>query len=80
MKVTTEVSNFNIRFYIDGQLHLSFKESEYSGLHTFIDGNKGVWCVEVHLKGGIITLQYDSKAKWDAMLKSLDKWLKQDHT
>ena len=65
---------YALRIYMSGVLHLRLERSEFFGVSSWIDGGSK-FCIEYHMVGGSITTEYDSRAKFEAILKELDRVL-----
>lgn len=72
MKVEVKTSFNTIRILINDVLHVALKKDEFVGVQTWIEGT-GKWCIEYHLKTTSILTEQDSKEKWEAIIKELEK-------
>ena len=72
-EITFEVKDNAIKVYINGLIHLSFKQSELLGIQSWLIGEAiPTYCIELTFKDNIILAEYDTFSKWAKILKSLD--------
>jgi hypothetical protein len=71
-KIKLEVKGYCIKIYMFGLLHLQLKKDDWYGLQSY-KHSTGDYRIQYYLKSGMIETQYDDKAKWETILKLLDK-------
>lgn len=60
---------YAIRVFINGLLHIHIKTSELLGVHSWI---KPALSIEFIMRGGSMTVEYDSREKFDLVLCGLE--------
>lgn len=60
------------KVYINSLLHLSFNQEDFIGLYSYRD-DRDRYGLDIHLKGTIIEVWYESRQIWEEILKLLDK-------
>lgn len=71
--ITLVVHNLYIRIYINGLLHLAIKEENLVAIQSYVSGTDARYCIDYILKDSYITSNYDTREKWQAVLKLLDE-------
>ena len=71
MEITCKRQYEQIKFYIDGQLHLHLKLIDLIGFQSWIHGEKEYF-IEYYYPGTKITTVYGEKEKWSKVLCLLD--------
>lgn len=73
-KYDIKVSANSIKLYINELLHLYIKKDDLTGLQSWIEGSdKQSFHIEFYTKNGEIECVYDSKEKWENILKLINK-------
>jgi hypothetical protein len=57
-----------------GLIHVHIRMSDYIGFQSWMNGDKN-YAVEFTLRGGDLLCEYDSRDKWEAVLRGLEKIL-----
>lgn len=60
-----------IKIYINGSIHLCFKQDSLLGIQSWIGTDK--YMIEFYLNGNNILCEYDSVKKWKKILSLLSK-------
>lgn len=74
MKYEIDASGNFIRIYINGVLHLMFKQDEFLGLESWI-ASTNLFYLEIYLRGLTIKCEYDSIEKWKSIIALIEKTL-----
>lgn len=70
---TTKIDAGVFTLYVNGLMHLRFDVKNLLAFHSYKDSNSS-YGIDVYLNGeAIVSLEYDTKEKWQAVLKELDK-------
>lgn len=67
-----EIENLWVKIYINGYLHLLFKQDKLLGLQSY-KKETNLYCIELTFATNIITTEYDSPERWSQILKLLDE-------
>lgn len=73
--VTAKSDSEDLRFYIDGILHIRIPRDKNTQLQSWIDGHKKKFTIEVSAKNRTERYEYDNKELWVKMLDLFDKHL-----
>lgn len=73
IEVTPEFEGIAIR--INGVLHLWFDQTKLLGITSWIMDGRKQFFIEFAMAGGSITVDYDSREKWETILARLDTLL-----
>jgi hypothetical protein len=74
MDVSHTIRNNTVKIFISGILHIYFRREHLRGLQSWQFG-KDQFVIEVKLKDATLTLEYDQREKWTAILTALDTCL-----
>jgi len=74
MTVSRTILSGFVKIYIDGLLHLSFYKNRLSGVQSWYHG-PDFYAIELTLSDAVITTEYDSREKWEQILRELDQVL-----
>lgn len=74
-KVISKWDSTYFRIFVNDILHCSFQHKKFSGMQTWMDGEKVIkYCVEISLENTPpILLEYDMPEKWKVIINELDK-------
>ena len=72
MKITHTITGNFVKIFFNGKLHLCFLQNKLTGLQSY-KMTHNWYCVDLHVNGVIIRLEYFEKQLWEAMLKKLDE-------
>ena len=73
MNVEVELKGDYLKIYVDSILHL-YLNKPLVGFQAWNKEDRW-WEIEIYTKYSSILLQYDSKDKWETILKAFDKCL-----
>ncbi len=72
MKVVVQLNHYDLRVMIDGLVHVYIPRKQFNGFHSWAD-DSAMWVIEYRLKNGDrIKTEFDSKEKWQKILKELN--------
>jgi len=71
-KFDIKITGLYVKLYINDTLYVMFNQVEFKGLQSWRMG-KNWFVIEIYIKDLTITLEFDSKEKWEAILKLLDE-------
>ena len=74
MNVKIILDNY-FKVYIDDFLHLCIKNNHIIGIQSWKETGINIWKIEYYIGDKIYLTEYDSKKKWESVLKELDKIL-----
>lgn len=75
-KVRAELRRGIVRVWFGDYLHLRLRAAKVAGLQSYYGNVTGYWCIELTFDDGAqITTEYDSMAKFAAVLSALDRVL-----
>lgn len=70
-EITLDKRYNNAAVKIGSVTHLTFKVDHYRGLQTWVTADR--WCIELYLDGATIRTEYDSAAKFVAVLACIEQ-------
>lgn len=70
MEVTTAVFGDTLKIYINGLLHLCFRD-RITSVHAWKE-ERSWWKIQVCMGSNKELAEYDAKEKWETILKVLD--------
>lgn len=73
MKVTSKISHASIRIYVNDVLHIHIVREKFLGLSSWLYEREEMYYIEVVLRGGNITVDYDRRDLWTLVLAELGK-------
>lgn len=73
MKIEAKSDSEDIRVYIDNILHLRIPRDKNIKIQSWIEGHSKSYTIEILVKNNQIKIAYDSKTKWEKVLKLLDE-------
>lgn len=64
-----------VKIHYDGLLHISFDREKFLGFQGYLDLDKSraPYCIEIILVGNTIMAEYNSREKWEQILKAIDE-------
>jgi hypothetical protein len=72
LPITVEMRNGSVRVLYDGLIHISFRREDLIGIQSWRWGHDDYW-IEYTLKGGSMLTEYDSKEKFEIILRGLNE-------
>jgi hypothetical protein len=72
MEVSHTIRNNTVKIFLNGILHLYFCRENLRGIESWQYG-QDQFVIEIALKEAVLTLEYDTKEKWTAILSELDQ-------
>jgi hypothetical protein len=68
------VEDNQVKIYINELIHLMLRKDKLLGFDSWILENASFkYCIEFYLQGSTILLEYDTREKWEAILRLLDR-------
>lgn len=75
MKVRAAAGFECISVHIDGLLHLWIERQKLLGMRSYIEDNGSLYGIVFAMDGGNIEVEYDTREKWEAVLKAVEPLL-----
>lgn len=72
--ISLRIINGVIRIYINELLHLSLRQDNLLGIQSYVFGySQNDYRIEFYLKETTIIVEYDTKDKWEQILRLIDQ-------
>lgn len=71
MTVRHTIQSGMVKIYISDLLHLSFYKNQLCGIQSWYHG-PNFYVIEITLRDGVIVTEYDTREKWESILRELD--------
>ncbi len=72
--ITVELGHDAIVIRFHGLIHLHLRRSKYIGFQSWMQGEKN-YLIEYSMDGGSVLCEYDSREKWETIIRGLERVL-----
>lgn len=62
-----------IRIYFGSVLHLHLDRSNLLAVQSWVTNGQLKFCIQFTMRGGDVLCEYDSRAKWETILRGLEE-------